>query len=195
MATHSSILTWRTHGQRSLEGFSPQGHRVGYDWRDLASMHPGRRSAPKYPHPDPQNLRIHHLPWQTGSRVSDRIEVANHLPLRWRVILDGLGGLNIITGILLHEGEQSESKKEIWPQKQGQKDAVPDSKNEGATSPGMQVASRSRKRHGNGFSPRTYRKECGPAKAWISAQWDRCQISNLHKFKILNLYHFKPLSF
>jgi len=83
MATHSSILTWRTHGQRRLEGFGPQGCRVGYDWSDLACMHTGRRSAPKYPHPDPQNLRIHHLPWQTGRSVSDRVEVANHLTLRW----------------------------------------------------------------------------------------------------------------
>ena len=27
MATHSSILSWRTHGQRSLEGYSPQGRK------------------------------------------------------------------------------------------------------------------------------------------------------------------------
>ena len=26
MATHSSILAWRIHGQRSLVGYSPQGH-------------------------------------------------------------------------------------------------------------------------------------------------------------------------
>ena len=26
MATHSSILAWRIHGQRNLEGFSPWGH-------------------------------------------------------------------------------------------------------------------------------------------------------------------------
>ena len=26
MATFSSILVWRIHGQRSLEGYSPQGH-------------------------------------------------------------------------------------------------------------------------------------------------------------------------
>ena len=25
MATHSSILAWRSHGQRSLAGYSPQG--------------------------------------------------------------------------------------------------------------------------------------------------------------------------
>jgi len=32
MATHSSILAWRIHGQRSLEGYSPWGHkRVGHD--------------------------------------------------------------------------------------------------------------------------------------------------------------------
>ena len=27
MATHSSILAWRTHGQRNLVGYSPWGHR------------------------------------------------------------------------------------------------------------------------------------------------------------------------
>ena len=26
MAIHSSILTWRIHGQRSLAGYSPWGH-------------------------------------------------------------------------------------------------------------------------------------------------------------------------
>ena len=26
MATHSSILVWRSHGQRSLVGYSPGGH-------------------------------------------------------------------------------------------------------------------------------------------------------------------------
>ena len=27
MATHSSILAWRIHGQRSLVGYSPQSHK------------------------------------------------------------------------------------------------------------------------------------------------------------------------
>ena len=27
MATHSSILAWRIHGQRSLMGYSPRGHK------------------------------------------------------------------------------------------------------------------------------------------------------------------------
>ena len=27
MATHSSILAWRSHGQRSLPGYSPWGHK------------------------------------------------------------------------------------------------------------------------------------------------------------------------
>ena len=32
MATHSSILAWKSHGQRSLAGYGPWGHkRVGYD--------------------------------------------------------------------------------------------------------------------------------------------------------------------
>ena len=31
MATHSSILAWRIHGQRSLVGYSPWGCRVRHD--------------------------------------------------------------------------------------------------------------------------------------------------------------------
>ena len=27
MVTHSSILAWRIHGQRSLVGYSPQAHK------------------------------------------------------------------------------------------------------------------------------------------------------------------------
>ena len=27
MTTHSSILAWKSHGQRSLVGYSPQGHK------------------------------------------------------------------------------------------------------------------------------------------------------------------------
>ena len=27
MATHSNILAWESHGQRSLEGYSPWGHK------------------------------------------------------------------------------------------------------------------------------------------------------------------------
>ena len=30
MATHSSILAWRMHGQRSLAGCSPWGHKESY---------------------------------------------------------------------------------------------------------------------------------------------------------------------
>ena len=31
MAAHSSILAWRSHGQRSLAGYSPWGCRVGHN--------------------------------------------------------------------------------------------------------------------------------------------------------------------
>ena len=31
MATHSSVLAWEIHGQRSLVGYSPWSHRVGCD--------------------------------------------------------------------------------------------------------------------------------------------------------------------
>ena len=32
MATHSSILAWKSHGQRSLAGYSPWDHRVRHDF-------------------------------------------------------------------------------------------------------------------------------------------------------------------
>ena len=35
MAPHSSILAGKSHGQRSLVGFSPWGGRVGRDWSNL----------------------------------------------------------------------------------------------------------------------------------------------------------------
>ena len=35
MATHSSTLAGKSHGQRSLVGYSPWGQRVGHDWSDL----------------------------------------------------------------------------------------------------------------------------------------------------------------
>ena len=30
VATHSSILAWKAHGQRSLAGYSPPGHKESY---------------------------------------------------------------------------------------------------------------------------------------------------------------------
>ena len=32
MATHSSILAWKSHGQRSLVVYSPWGLKVRHDW-------------------------------------------------------------------------------------------------------------------------------------------------------------------
>ena len=32
-------LTGESHGQRSLAGYTPWGHRVGHDGSDLACMH------------------------------------------------------------------------------------------------------------------------------------------------------------
>ena len=35
MATHSSILAWEIHGQRSLAGYSPRGHK---SWTGLSDQ-------------------------------------------------------------------------------------------------------------------------------------------------------------
>ena len=32
MATHSSTLAWKSHGQRSLVGYSPWGHKESGTW-------------------------------------------------------------------------------------------------------------------------------------------------------------------
>ena len=32
MATYASMLAWRIHGQGSLAGYSPWGHRVRHKW-------------------------------------------------------------------------------------------------------------------------------------------------------------------
>ena len=37
MATHSSILAWEIHGQRSLVGYSPQGHKESDTTEQLTS--------------------------------------------------------------------------------------------------------------------------------------------------------------
>ena len=45
MATHSSILVWISHGQRSLAAYSPWGHkRVGHNLATKQQHHPARAS-------------------------------------------------------------------------------------------------------------------------------------------------------
>ena len=38
MATHSSILAWRIHGQKSLAGSYPQGRKESDKWNNLAHI-------------------------------------------------------------------------------------------------------------------------------------------------------------
>ena len=44
MATHSSVLAWRTPWTESPVGHSPQDRRVGHDWSDTALKHAGEKS-------------------------------------------------------------------------------------------------------------------------------------------------------
>ena len=44
MATHSSIRAWRTHGQRSLAGYSPWGHKELDMTEQLTQQHLCRRN-------------------------------------------------------------------------------------------------------------------------------------------------------
>ena len=41
MATHSSLLAWKPHGQRSLVVYNPQGQKELHNWSDLARTHEG----------------------------------------------------------------------------------------------------------------------------------------------------------
>ena len=44
MATHSSILAWRIHGQRNLAGYSPWGHKES----DMTNTHTHTELSLKY---------------------------------------------------------------------------------------------------------------------------------------------------
>ena len=39
MATHSSTLTWETHGERSLVGYNPKGHKESEMTEQLSTAH------------------------------------------------------------------------------------------------------------------------------------------------------------
>ena len=39
MATHSSTLTWETHGERSLAGYNPKGHKESEMTEQLSTAH------------------------------------------------------------------------------------------------------------------------------------------------------------
>ena len=45
MATHSSILAWRIHRQRSLVGYSPKSHKESDTTEDLAHMRVCKESS------------------------------------------------------------------------------------------------------------------------------------------------------
>ena len=44
MATHSSTLVWEIHRERSLEGYSPRGHKESYTTERLST----RKHTHKY---------------------------------------------------------------------------------------------------------------------------------------------------
>ena len=55
MATHSSILMGKSHGQRRPVGYGPWRHRVGHDWNDWAHcrFHPSHVGCPAGAGPGP----------------------------------------------------------------------------------------------------------------------------------------------
>ena len=63
MSTHSSILAWRIHGQRSLVGYSPWGHREMAQ-TELLNNHPSSCS-----------LALRPLVFFPGDQISKEIQV------------------------------------------------------------------------------------------------------------------------
>ena len=66
MATHSSVLAWRTPGTGGLPSLG--SHRVGHDWRDLAAAAAAYR-CPLHPEPHFPPLYLLYpsgLSWNTG---------------------------------------------------------------------------------------------------------------------------------
>lgn len=58
----------------------------------------------------------------------------------------------------------------------------------------VQIASRSWRRQGNGFSPRTFRKQSSSFDSSPLAQWHWFCASDLQNGKMIHFYCFKPLS-
>ena len=57
------FLLGKTHGQRSLVGYSPRAHRVGHDWSDWTSMHHSVHSITIY---NTHDMEATCLPQQTN---------------------------------------------------------------------------------------------------------------------------------
>ena len=74
LASHSSILAWKSHGQRSLAGYSPWGHKASDKTKQL-SVHRGpcqTETASGPPSPD--------LPWARLSHSSFSSSLRPHTP-------------------------------------------------------------------------------------------------------------------
>ena len=65
MATHSSILAWRIHGQRRLAGYSPWGHQELDMTELLTDMHSVEEVRPilQAPHPTGQSQAYAWIKW------------------------------------------------------------------------------------------------------------------------------------
>ena len=60
MATHSSAHAWVIHGQRSLMGYSPWGHKKSDTTEQLINNNKSKPPTPTSaaPHPQPTKLNI-----------------------------------------------------------------------------------------------------------------------------------------
>ena len=102
MTTHSSILAWESHGQRSLMSYSPWGHRIRHDWSDLACTHTAYLSSSSLYYGASQVLSGKEFACQEGEPVwsldlEDPLEkeMATHSSiLAWEILwTDEPGGL------------------------------------------------------------------------------------------------------
>ena len=65
-ATHSSILVWKFHGQRNLQGYSPWGHKES-DATELLRTHPR----------DAENMRNYGV--ESGREVQEGGDICMHM--------------------------------------------------------------------------------------------------------------------
>ena len=105
MATHSSVLAWKTPGTGEPDGLLSMGlHRVRHDWSNLEAAAAGRSAAGGHGNPLQysclENPMDREAWWATVHGVAKSW-------CDWKIILDYLEAFNIITRYLGEGGRRS----------------------------------------------------------------------------------------
>ena len=89
MATHPSILAWRIHGQRSLLGYSPWGHK-GWDitkrliHTQMKWTIPSHHRLPKLTQEETEDLKrpiINNRGWTSNQKTTHKEKPGSRWPL------------------------------------------------------------------------------------------------------------------